>query len=152
MKLTPAGAAGRGPPATASAVTRFKAFPISTAPAARVNVVSVVANDTFSCVVVVTPFSVVQVQPVLVIVGPPDADPLGFPQQWLLSTPNEYQDGWGRLFVSDTLAWAHDAWLLGLAGLLLAAAVPAGRLRRLLLLGGLLVAVVGAAVQVRVIP
>ena len=101
---------------------------------------------------VVTPFSVVQVQPVLVIVGPPDADPLGFPQEWLLAAPNEYQEGWGRLFVSDTLAWAHDAWLLGLAGLLLAAAVPAGRVRRLLLAGGLLVAVVGAVVQVRVIP
>jgi hypothetical protein len=100
----------------------------------------------------VMPFSLVQVQPAVVVAGPADTDPLTFPQEWLLNAPNEYQDWWGRLFVSDTLAWWHDAWVLGLALLLLAAAVPAGRLRRCLLVGGLLVAVVAAVVQVRVIP
>src|ERR671911_535325 len=72
---------------------------------------------------VVTPFSLVQVQPTLVIVGPSDADPMTFPQGWLLSPPGEYQDGWGRLFVSTALAWWHNIYLLGLSMLLLAAAL-----------------------------
>lgn len=100
----------------------------------------------------VTPFSVIQVQPVLVPIGPADADPLAFPDHWLLAAPNEYQDGWSRHFVSTSLAWWHNGWLLGLAQLLLAAALPSGTLRRCLLVGGVLMAVVSAVAEVRVIP
>lgn len=100
----------------------------------------------------VTPFSVIQVQPVLVPIGPADADPLAFPDDWLLAAPNEYQDGWSRHFVSTSLAWWHNGWLLGLAQLLLAAALPSGTLRRCLLVGGVLLAVVSAVAEVRVIP
>lgn len=100
----------------------------------------------------VTPFSVIQVQPVLVPIGPADADPLAFPDHWLLAAPNEYQDGWSRHFVSTSLAWWHNGWLLGLAQLLLAAALPSGTLRRCLLVGGVLLAVVSAVAEVRVIP
>jgi hypothetical protein len=100
----------------------------------------------------VMPFTVVQVQPVGIQVGPADADPFAFPQSWLLSAPDRYQPGWVRMFVSEALAWWHLGWLLGLAQLLLAAAGPAGRWRRILVAGGLGLAVVSAAAQVWVIP
>jgi hypothetical protein len=100
---------------------------------------------------VVTPFSLVQVQPTLVIVGPSDADPMAFPQGWLLSPPGEYQDGWGRLFVSTALAWWHNIYLLGLSMLLLAAAWPRSG-RRALLAAGAVLAVLGVVGQFQVIP
>lgn len=100
----------------------------------------------------VMPYSVIQVQPVLVPVGPADADPLTFPGHWLLSPPNEYQDGWSRHFVSTSLAWWHNGWLIGLAQLLLAAALPSGTVRRSLLVGGVLLAVGCAVAEARVIP
>jgi hypothetical protein len=99
-----------------------------------------------------TAFSVVQVQPVVVPVGPATADPMAFPAHWLLEGPGEYRDGWARLLVSTDLAWWHCGWLLGLAAVLLAVAVPAGTARRGLLIGGLGVAVVCAVAQLQVIP
>lgn len=100
---------------------------------------------------VVTPFSLVQVQPILVIVGPSEANPLAFPDSWLLSPPGEYQDGWGRLFVSASLAWWHNAYLLGVALLLLAGAWPRPG-RRTLLAAGAILAVAGVVGQFQVIP
>ncbi|HEY0890233.1 MAG TPA: hypothetical protein VGE38_11535 [Nocardioides sp.] len=90
---------------------------------------------------VVAPFSVLQSQPVDVPLG--NGDPVDHPAQWLLSAPNDYQVGWDRLVVSESLAWWHDLWLVGLAVVVLAAAVPRGR-RQLVVVGGTLA--VGAAV------
>jgi hypothetical protein len=100
----------------------------------------------------VTPFSVVQVQPIAVPVGDATADPLSFPATWLLEGPGDFRDGWARLFVSTELAWWHCGWLMGLSAVLLAVAVPAGTARRVLLLGGAALAVAAAVVQVQVIP
>lgn len=100
----------------------------------------------------VTPFSVLQVQPVQVPVGPPSADPLAFPSHWLLEAPGEYSQVWSRAFVSEALAWWHDVWLVGLALLLLAAALPRGVVRLRLLAAGSSLAVLGAVAQVVVIP
>ena len=100
----------------------------------------------------VAAFSIVQVQPVAVPVGDPGTDPLTFPATWLLEGPGDYRDGWARLLVSTDLAWWHCGWLIGLSALLLAAAVPAGEARRVLLVAGTTLAVVSAVAQVRVIP
>lgn len=100
----------------------------------------------------VTPFSVLQVQPVRVEAGPGSTDPLTFPSHWLLEGPGDYSTVWSRLFVSTALGWWHAVWLLGLAATVLAAAVPAGRARRLLLLAGPVLAVIGVVAQVVVIP
>ena len=100
----------------------------------------------------VTPFSVVQVQPVNVPVGPPTADPLAYPTHWLLQAPGEFQAGWSRLFTSTELAWWHDGWLLGLALVLLAAAVPGGAGRRVLLAVGVLTSAACVVAQMSVIP
>jgi hypothetical protein len=100
----------------------------------------------------VTPFAVVQVQPVTVPVGPATADPLAFPAHWLLEPPGEFQEGWARLFVSADLPWWHDGWVIGLALVLLAAAFPGGPARRVLLAAGALLCAVCAAAQVWVIP
>lgn len=100
----------------------------------------------------VTPFSVLQVQPVRVEAGPGSTDPLTFPAHWLLEGPGDYSTVWSRLFVSNALGWWHVVWLLGLAASALAAAVPAGRHRRGLLLTGPVLAVVGVVAQVLVIP
>lgn len=100
----------------------------------------------------VLPFSVVQVQPVMVHIGPGSADPLSFPETWLLEPPGEYQEGWGRLVVSPALAWWHAVWLLGLSSLHLALAVPGRTARRWLVVGGLSVAVLGVVAQFQVFP
>ena len=99
----------------------------------------------------VTPFSIVQVQPVSVEVGPVTADPLTFPADWLLSAPGEFQDHWARLFVSARLAAGHDLWLIGLALLFVALALPRGARTWPILMGGLL-AVAGVVCQYLVIP
>ena len=100
----------------------------------------------------VTPFSVLQVQPVDIEVGPGSTDPLTFPAHWLLEGPGDYSTTWSRVFVSDALGWWHAVWLLGLAVTILAAAVPGGRARRRLLLAGPVLAAVGVVAQVLVIP
>lgn len=100
----------------------------------------------------VTPFSVLQVQPVRVYAGPASADPLGFPAHWLLEGPGEFSGRWSRVFVSNALAWWHAVWLLGLSAVVVAFAVPTGRARRLLLAGGSVVAAVGLVAQYAVLP
>lgn len=100
----------------------------------------------------VVPFSIVQVQPISVPIGPESADPLQFPEGWLLSAPDDYQPGWHRLIVSSTLAWFHNVWLLGLSSLTVSCVVPGGRLRRALLVCGIVAAGVGVLGQLRVIP
>jgi hypothetical protein len=99
----------------------------------------------------VTPFSVLQVQPVLVDAGPATADPLSFPSDWLLVGAPHTSGGWSRQWVSEALAWWHDVWLLGLAALLLAAAWPRHG-RRILLAAGVVLAVAGLVGQHVVIP
>lgn len=99
----------------------------------------------------ITPFSVVQVQPVYVWAGPASADPMTFPADWLLSAPGEYQAAWMRQFVSASLAAWHDVWLLGVAALLLAVAWPRSG-RRALLVVGTVLAVAGLVGQHVVIP
>lgn len=98
-----------------------------------------------------TAFSVIQVQPLTVPVGPPSTDPLSFPSSWLLSAPGAYQDYWGRVVVSPAMAAWHDVYLVGLT-LLAAAVATRGRTRRSLAVAGLVVAVVGAAAQKMVQP
>jgi hypothetical protein len=100
----------------------------------------------------VAPVSVVQVQPITGRVGDAAADPMSYPAAWLLEGPGDYRDGWARLLVSTELAWWHCGWLVGLSAVLLAAAVPAGTARRVLLLGGGVLAVASAVAQVQVIP
>lgn len=87
----------------------------------------------------VAPFSILQSQPVSVPLG--EGDPLDHPAHWLLSEPGEYQVGWHRLLVSESLAWWHNAWLVGLALLVLAAAFPRGRRLALAVVGGTVAAV-----------
>jgi hypothetical protein len=99
----------------------------------------------------ITPFSIVQTQPVSVPVGPIAANPLDFPASWLLTQPGQYQDHWARQFVSAQLAACHDVWLLGLTCLFLALALPRHRRGILLAVGGLL-ASGGVALQYAVIP
>jgi hypothetical protein len=101
---------------------------------------------------VVTPFSVLQVQPIRVDAGPASADPLGFPAHWLLEGPGDFSGRWSRVFVSDALAWWHAVWLLGLSAVVVAFAVPPGRARRLLVAGGSVVAAVGVVAQYVVLP
>lgn len=100
----------------------------------------------------VTPFSILQAQPVRVYAGPPSADPLTFPTHWLLEGPGEFSDQWSRVLVSGGLAWWHAVWLLGLAALWGAAAVPGGRGRRRLVAAGSVLAVAGVVAQYQVIP
>jgi hypothetical protein len=99
-----------------------------------------------------TAFSVIQAQPIHVPVGPPGLDPQTLPADWLLSAPDQYTPVWMRLFVSEALAWGHDLWLVGLALLLVAAAVPGRVARAALLGGGAVLAVAGAVVQLVVLP
>lgn len=95
----------------------------------------------------VTPFSIVQVQPVRIPAGPATADPLSFPAHWLLEAPDEFTPQWMRAFVSDGLAWWHAVWLIGLSLLWLAVAMPSGRARRPLLVIGVALAGAGVGAQ-----
>jgi hypothetical protein len=96
-------------------------------------------------------FALIQTQPIVVRAGPASADPTTFPSSWLLSAPGQYQDFWGRLVVSPSLAAWHDVYLFGLAALLAGAAVR-GRLGRVLGVVGLVVAVLGVLMQKAVHP
>ena len=99
----------------------------------------------------VTPFSILQIQPVSIPAGPIDADPQAFPSTWLLSAPGQYQDHWAHELVSGPLAAGHDLWLLGVACLFLAVAVPR-HARAGLLLAGIVLAATGVTLQYGVIP
>ena len=99
----------------------------------------------------VTPFSIVQTQPVNVVAGPVDSDPTTFPDTWLLSAPGEYQAYWGRQFVSTALAAWHDLWLLALATVATACSYD-GRPRWRWVALGAAAGTLAAVMQVRVIP
>ena len=99
----------------------------------------------------VTPFSIVQVQPIRFHAGAITADPLTFPASWLLEAPDEFTDAWMRVVVSEPLAWWHAVWLLGLSGLWLAAALPSGPSRRPMLMAGATLAVLGVGAQYAVL-
>ena len=95
--------------------------------------------------------AVVQTQPVFVEAGPRSADPTSFPAGWLLSGPGDFQDFWARLVVSPAMAAWHDVYLVALAMLAVAVAVP-GRTRRWLLVAGGLLAVYAVLMQRMVAP
>lgn len=99
----------------------------------------------------VTPFSILQVQPIHLPAGPGTTDPTSFPSDWLLVGPPHTGGGWERQWVSPALSWWHDVWLLGLTSLLLAAAWPRPG-RRVLLIVGAVLAVAGIVGQQAVIP
>ena len=99
----------------------------------------------------VTPFSIVQVQPVRLHAGASTADPMSFPSTWLLEAPHEFSDQWSRLFVSGGLAWGHAVWLLGLSLLWFMVALPRGQARRRLLAVGVALAVLGVCAQYAVL-
>lgn len=99
----------------------------------------------------VTPFSIVQAQPVSLYAGPSSADPLSFPAHWLLVAPDEFTQHWTQAFVSDALAWWHAVWLIGLALLWLSVALPRPARRSLMVLGATL-AVLGVGGQYVVLP
>lgn len=84
----------------------------------------------------------VQVQPLVLDVAPGATDPLTLPSSWLLLRPDEYRDVWSRIVVLPELAAWHVVYLLGLALLAAAVAIPGYR-RRLAVPG---VAVAGVAV------
>lgn len=98
-----------------------------------------------------TPYSMIQVQPLNITVGPSSADPLSFPSDWLLVGSPHTSEGWQRQWVSEALEWWHDVWLLGVAALLLGVAWPRSG-RRALLAVGTVLAVAGVVGQHVVIP
>lgn len=99
----------------------------------------------------VTPFSVIQLQPITINVAPASADPLTLPSSWLLLAPGQYQDFWGRAFTSVPLGVGHDLWLVGLATVLTGLALPRHRLVPVLAVG-LVLAAGGVVLQYLVIP
>ena len=96
-------------------------------------------------------FAPVMVQPYNVDVAPASTDPLTLPPTWLLEGPGPYQPFWARLVVQPELAAWHDLYLVALALLATAVALP-GRYRRPLLFGGLVLAVATVLLQARVNP
>jgi hypothetical protein len=96
-------------------------------------------------------FAPLMVQPYNVEVAPATADPLTLPASWLLEGPGPYQPFWARLVIVPELAAWHDLYLVALALLAAAVALP-GRYRRPLLVGGALLAVVAVLLQARVTP
>ena len=96
-------------------------------------------------------FAPLMVQPYNVEVAPASADPLALPASWLLEGPGPYQPFWARLVIVPELAAWHDLYLVALALLAAAVALP-GRYRRPLLVGGVLLAVVAVLLQARVTP
>ena len=91
----------------------------------------------------VTPFSIIQVQPIRLFAGGWGADPTSFPADWRLEAPGLYSDQWSRLFLSESLAWSHNLWLLGLSVRLVSVALPRGNARRWCGVAGGVVAVAG---------
>ncbi|HET8615725.1 MAG TPA: hypothetical protein VFL94_09390 [Actinomycetales bacterium] len=96
-------------------------------------------------------FALVQSQPITARAGSMYDDPTTFPSSWLLSAPGQYQDFWGRIVVSPSLAAWHDVYLVGLAALFAGIALR-GRSGRMLMAAGLLVAVIGVVLQKAVHP
>jgi hypothetical protein len=96
-------------------------------------------------------FAPVMVQPYNVQVAPATADPLTLPSTWLLEGPGPFQAYWARLVVVPELAAWHDLYLIALALLAAAIALP-GRYRRPLVVLGAVLAVVAVALQSSVTP
>jgi len=96
------------------------------------------------------PFAILQSQPVYVDLGP-RVDPATLPADWLLAAPDEYEDRWARLVVSEPLAWWHDGWLVGLALVFLALVFPRPW-RTGLAITGVLLAAVSVTAQFMVYP
>lgn len=90
-------------------------------------------------------------QPLNVYAGPRGADHTTFPADWRLDPPGPHSDQWSRVFLSESLAWWHNLWLVGLAVVLVSAALPAGRSHRWVLVLGGAAALVGLGGQVAVI-
>ncbi|WP_328320694.1 hypothetical protein OHA70_22440 [Kribbella sp. NBC_00382] len=95
--------------------------------------------------------TLMQVQPLFVNIGPPDADPAGFPAIWLLNAPGDFQGHWARLAISPALAAWHNIYLIGLTMLAICVAVP-GRWRPRLLAAGAAVSGMAVAMQWSVSP
>jgi hypothetical protein len=95
--------------------------------------------------------TLLQIQPVEVTVGPASADPTTFPDEWLLSAPDQYDDDWDRVIAHQPMAAWHDVYLVGLVGAALGLALRGGRGRRLVV-AGLAVAAIGVAAQIAVAP
>lgn len=96
-------------------------------------------------------FAPLQVQPYNVEVAPPTVDPLTLPSSWLLEGPGPFQPYWARLVVVPELAAWHDLYLVALALLAAAVALP-GRYRRPLAVVGAVLVVVSVVLQARVSP
>lgn len=92
----------------------------------------------------------VQVQPLRLEAAPAATDPLTLPADWLLLRPDQYRDEWSRIVVLPELAAWHVVYLLGLA--LLAAAVAIPGYRRRLAVSGVALAGVGVLLQAIVSP
>lgn len=101
---------------------------------------------------VVSPFSIIQSQPLHLYAGDRAAAYWTFPAEWRLQPPGPHSDQWSRLFLSESLAWWHNLWLVGLAVVLVSAALPEGRSRRWVLVLGGIAALVGLGGQIAVIP
>ena len=96
----------------------------------------------------------IQVQPIEVEIAGNATDPTTFPTDWLLVDPDEpHRSGgeWRRTLVHQPLAAGHDVYLVGLGALAAGLAIR-GRTGRRLLVAGLVVAGLGLATQVIVMP
>jgi hypothetical protein len=103
--------------------------------------------------VYVTP---VQTQPISVPIEGPATDPSVLPADWLLDRPGDPADEpgdeeWARIVVDRGLAAWHDVYVVGLALGAIGLALRT-RVGRRLALGGLLIAALGVAGQVSVMP
>lgn len=97
--------------------------------------------------------SLIQTQPFEVPVEWPggEVDFTAVPDSWLLSAPDAYEPRWRHLVLDQSVAAAHDAYLLGLAAVAGGFAVR-GRGGRWLTAGGAAVALAGVGVQFLVYP
>lgn len=99
----------------------------------------------------------IQVQPIEVAIAGDATDPATFPGDWLLNDPGDGDGGengngeWRRVLVHQPLAIGHDIYLVGL-GALAAGVALRGRSGRRLVVAGVLVAGLGLATQVLVMP
>ena len=95
--------------------------------------------------------TLVQTQPIEQRVGPADADPHLFPDEWLLSAPDQYDQDWDRILVHQAMAAWHDVYLVGIAAAAAGIAVR-GRNGRRLVAAGAVIAVLGVTAQAVVAP
>ena len=77
--------------------------------------------------------------------------PENAPSTWMLSAPDQYQSGWGRVMVHQAMAAWHLVFLVGLAVGFAGLAVRGSRGRRAIVVG-IAFAIVGIVAQVIVTP